>query len=290
MSNDLVTRLNDWFLEHSRPLPWREPGTTPWGVFLSEVMSQQTPVARVAPMWHEWIERWPTPSDLAAAAPGDAVRHWGRLGYPRRALRLHAAAVAMVERHAGEVPATSEELRALPGVGEYTAAAVAAFAFGERITVIDTNIRRVEARTVTGVQYPRPSLSAAERTLASRLLPLRDHVLWNAASMEFGAVVCTAKAPACRECPVLDLCAWQLAGAPAYDGPARRGQAWAGTDRMVRGKLLAVLRERDGAVTHDELRQIWDDETQRERCLDSLVADGLVELVGDDSFALPGHT
>ena len=289
MSTALVVRLNDWFLAHSRPLPWREPGTTPWGIFLSEVMSQQTPVARVAPLWQEWMDRWPTPADLAAAPAGDAVRHWGRLGYPRRALRLHAAAVAMVERHDGDVPSTSEELLALPGVGEYTAAAVAAFAFGERIPVIDTNIRRVEARAVTGVQFPRPSLSAAERALAAELLPHEDHVLWNASSMEFGAVMCTAKAPACGECPVLDLCAWQQAGAPAYDGPARRGQAWAGTDRMVRGKLLAVLRERDGAVPHDDLRQVWDDEVQRERCLDSLVADGLVDLVGDDSFALPGH-
>lgn len=289
MSIDLVARLNDWFLEHSRPLPWRAPGTSPWGIFLSEVMSQQTPVARVAPLWQEWMERWPTPADLAFAPPGDAVRHWGRLGYPRRALRLHEAAVAMVERHGGEVPSTSEALLELPGVGEYTAAAVAAFAFGERIPVIDTNIRRVEARAVTGVEYPRPSLSAAERALAARLLPHEDHVLWNAASMEFGAVVCTAKAPGCNDCPVIDLCAWQLAGAPAYDGPARRGQTWAGTDRMVRGRLLTVLRERDGAVTHHDLRTAWNDETQRERCLDSLVADGLVELVGDDAFALPGH-
>lgn len=195
----------------------------------------------------------------------------------------------MVERHGGEVPSSSEELLALPGVGEYTAAAVAAFAFGERIPVIDTNIRRVEARTVTGVQFARPSLSAAERALAAQLLPDADHVLWNAASMEFGAVICTAKAPACADCPVIDLCEWQLAGAPEYDGPARRGQAWAGTDRMVRGRLLAVLRVRDGAVTHDDLRAVWDDEAQRERCLDSLVADGLVEPVGDDSFALPGH-
>lgn len=287
--DDLVARLNAWFLDAARPLPWRSPDTTPWGIFLSEVMSQQTPVARVAPIWQEWLERWPTPSDLAAAAPGEAVRHWGRLGYPRRALRLHDAAVTMVERHGGEVPSTHDELLALPGVGEYTAAAVASFAFGERVTVIDTNIRRVEARTVTGVEFPRPNLSAAERRLAALLLPQDDHVLWNAASMEFGAVVCTAKAPACGTCPIIDACAWQLAGAPVYDGPARRGQAWAGTDRMVRGKLLAVLREAHGPVERARLDEAWDDDAQRERCLSSLITDGLVDSIDDELFALPGH-
>lgn len=286
--DELIDRIGQWFLDHARDLPWREPGTSPWGIFLSEVMSQQTPVARVAPIWREWMQRWPTPAALAADAPGEAVRHWGRLGYPRRALRLHEAAVAMVERHGGEVPRTSEELIALPGVGEYTAAAVASFAFGERIAVIDTNIRRVHARTVTGVEFPRPSLSAAERKLAADLLPYDDHVLWNAGAMEFGAVICTAKAPACGTCPVRDLCAWQLAGAPAYDGPVRRGQAWAGTDRMVRGKIMELLRASDVALPHERIKLVWDDEIQRERCLDSLVADGLVALVGEDEFGLPG--
>ena len=234
------------------------------------------------------MQRWPTPTALAQAAPGDAVRHWGRLGYPRRALRLHEAATVMVERFQGEVPTSHEELLTLPGVGDYTAAAVASFAFGERVTVIDTNIRRLEARAVTGVEFPRPSLSAAERQLAQELLPLVDHVRWNAASMEYGAVVCTARAPQCGECVVADLCAWQLAGAPAYDGPARRGQAWAGTDRMVRGKIVQLLRSSDVAVPHERIKLVWDDDLQRERCLDSLVADGLVAPVGDDAFALPG--
>lgn len=286
MNTELVSRLGEWFLSNSRPLPWRESGTSAWGIFLSEVMSQQTPVARVAPIWVEWMERWPTPAHLAAAAPGDAVRHWGRLGYPRRALRLHEAAVVMTDRYDGEVPATHDELLALPGVGEYTAAAVASFAFGERVTVIDTNIRRLEARAVTGVEYPRPSLSAAERKLAALLLPHDDHVLWNAASMEYGAVMCTARAPACGDCVVRDLCAWQIAGAPAYDGPARRGQSWAGTDRMVRGKLLAVLRDADGPVERARLDQAWNDAAQRERCLASLIEDGLVDPLDGDLFTL----
>lgn len=285
---ELVTRVNEWFVERARDLPWRREGTTAWGIFLSEVMSQQTPVARVAPMWAEWMDRWPTPSALASATPGEAVRHWGRLGYPRRALRLHEAAVAMVERHDGGVPSTHDELLALPGVGEYTAAAVAAFAFGERVVVIDTNIRRFEARTVTGVEFPANSLTKAERALARAILPADDHVQWNAASMEYGAVVCTARAPQCGTCIVRDLCAWQLAGAPAYDGPARRGQAWAGTDRMVRGKIIALLRDSDVAVPHERIKLVWADDQQRERCLDSLVADGLVSPVDDDSFTLPG--
>lgn len=284
----LIAAISEWFEQNARELPWRESGTSAWGIFLSEVMSQQTPVARVAPMWLEWMGRWPTPPDLAKAAPGDAVRHWGRLGYPRRALRLHEAAVAMVERHGGEVPTTSDELLALPGVGEYTAAAVASFAFGERVPVVDTNIRRVHARTVTGVEFPRPSLSAAERKLAADLLPYDDHVVWNAGAMEFGALICTAKNPGCGDCPVRSLCAWQLAGAPAYDGPARRGQAWAGTDRMVRGKIVELLRNSDVAVPHERIKLVWADDIQRERCLDSLVADGLVELVGEDEFGLPG--
>lgn len=289
LSHDaLVRAINEWFLSAGRDLPWRHEDATPWGIFLSEIMSQQTPVARILPMWLDWMQRWPTPADLAAAAPGEAVRHWGRLGYPRRALRLHEAACVMVERFGGEVPSTHAELLELPGVGEYTAAAVASFAFGERVAVIDTNIRRVEARTVTGVQYPANSLNKAERELAAQLLPRDDHVLWNQSSMELGALVCTAKAPKCDICPVRQMCAWQLAGAPEHDGPPRRGQAWAGTDRMVRGRILALLRETDMAVPHERIRLVWDDEQQRERCLDSLVADGLVELVGEDSFGLPG--
>ena len=122
----LHQRILSWYAAHARPLPWRDPQCSPWGVFVSEVMAQQTPVARVEAPWREWMARWPTPADLAAASPGDVVRAWGRLGYPRRALRLREAAVAMVERHEGEVPRLETDLLALPGVGAYTAAAVAA--------------------------------------------------------------------------------------------------------------------------------------------------------------------
>ena len=274
----------DWYGEHARDLPWRHEGLGAWPVLISEVMLQQTPVARVEPVWRAWLDRWPTPADLAAESPGEAVRAWGRLGYPRRALRLHAAAGAIVQRHGGAVPPDPVALRALPGVGAYTAAAVGAFAFGQRCAVVDTNVRRVQARAVTGTALPAPALTAAESALALDLVPDDPAVAarWAVAVMELGALVCTARAPRCGACPVVDLCAWQRAGAPVHEGPARRGQAWHGTDRQVRGRLLALLREADHPLDGAALATAWPDDAQRERCLASLLADGLVERVEGD--------
>ena len=172
----------------------------PPSVLVSELMLQQTPVARVLPVHAAWMERWPTPADLAAEPAGEAVRAWGRLGYPRRALRLHAAATAIVELHGGEVPVEHADLLALPGVGEYTAAAVAVFAHGRRHAVLDTNVRRVHARTLDGVEFPGPSITRAERERASDLLPQDDATAatWSVAVMELGALVCTAARPACN--------------------------------------------------------------------------------------------
>jgi len=288
----LHERLLGWYAEARRDLPWRAPDATPWGILVSEVMLQQTPVVRVEPVWREGVTRWPAPADLAAAAPGDAVRAWGRLGYPRRALRLHAAAGAIVQRHDGRVPDTLAQLLDLPGVGSYTAAAVASFAYGRHATVVDTNIRRVHARAVSGRALPAPGLTRAETALATRLLPgpAATAATWNVAVMELGALVCTARSPRCGDCPVADLCAWQRAGRPAYDGPARRGQAWHGTDRQCRGALLSVLRAAHRPVTATALAAAWlTDDGQRERCLDSLVADGLVEPLPRGRFRLPGH-
>lgn len=261
-------------------------------MLVSEVMLQQTPVARVEPLWHQWMSRWPTPGALAASAPGDAVHAWGRLGYPRRALRLHAAAVAMVQRHDGRVPQAQADLLALPGVGTYTASAVAAFAFGYRTTVVDTNVRRVFARLFTGAAQSAPVVTRAEMDVATALLPdrAREARTWGVAVMELGALVCLARSPRCSLCPVRDLCAWQLANQPAYDGPARRRQSWHGTDRQCRGAILAVLRAHDGPVPAGELDASWPaDDRQRTRCLDSLVADGLVEPWAGRSFRLPGR-
>ncbi|MCC9205605.1 A/G-specific adenine glycosylase [Arthrobacter sp. zg-Y769] len=251
---ELHRRIPEWFAGNARELPWRDSGCTPWGVLVSEIMLQQTPVVRVLPVWVSWLQRWPTPAGLASEPSGEAVRAWGRLGYPRRALRLHAAAKAIVEDFGGEVPSTYPELLRLPGVGDYTAAAVAAFAFGRRETVVDTNIRRVHARAVTGNALPSPSLTAAEMRLAASLLPADagDSVAWNASVMELGAVVCTARSPRCAECPILDRCAWVAEGRPEPHYTAK-GQAWAGTDRQVRGAMMAVLRSAEGPVRRELL-------------------------------------
>ena len=271
-----------WYDAHARDLPWRAAGATPWAVLVSEVMLQQTPVARVQPVWEQWMQRWPDPAGLAGAPTSDVLRSWGRLGYPRRALRLQAAAAALVEHHGGEVPADPAALLALPGVGSYTAAAVCVFAFGGRAAVVDTNVRRVLSRAVTGAQ-PGPALTAAETRLAAQLLPDEPAVAarWSVAVMELGALVCTARAPACKSCPLLAQCAWQRAGCPPDTRQHRRGQPWQGTDRQVRGRLMAALRESAAPVPCSELELVWEDPVQRERCLDALVADGLAERVGE---------
>ncbi len=239
-----------WYADHARDLPWRRPDASPWSVLVSELMLQQTPVARVLPVHAAWLERWPTPAALAAEPTGEAVRAWGRLGYPRRALRLHAAATAIVERYGGVVPDSYDELLTLPGVGDYTAAAVASFAFGRRHVVLDTNVRRVLARVLRGIEFPGPSVTKAEREVAAAVLPEDDATAatWAVAVMELGALVCTANAPRCGDCPVSDPCAWLAEGFPAYAGPPRRAQAWAGTDRQCRGRIMAVLRDSDRPV------------------------------------------
>jgi A/G-specific adenine glycosylase len=287
---DLV-RLHDrvisWFEVTQRDLPWRR-GASPWAVTVSEFMLQQTPVARVLPVYHAWLERWPTPAALAAESPGEAVRAWGRLGYPRRALRLHAAAVAIVERHQGQVPESLDDLLALPGVGSYTAAAISSFAFAGRQAVLDTNVRRVFARIVNGEQFPASSLTSPERDVATSLMPADMAHVWAAATMELGALICTARSPRCDQCPVAELCRWRAEGYPEYAGARRPTQSWEGTDRQCRGRLLAVLRDASGPVAKPSLDLVWPDAIQRERALDGLIADGLVEPVGDDSYALPG--
>ena len=282
-------RILDWYTEHARPLPWRDETCTPWGVLVSEVMAQQTPVARVAPVWREWMDRWPTPADLAAESPGEVVRAWGRLGYPRRALRLREAAVAITKEHGAVVPDDEAALRALPGIGAYTSAAVAAFAFGRRTTVVDTNVRRVLARLVEGREHAAPALTVAETALATSLLPhdRAGSATWNVAVMELGALVCRARAPECDACPVADVCAWVVSGRPAHDGPARRGQAWHGTDRQVRGRVLQTLRDAPGPVPRDTLDATAADAGQVDRCIASLVEDGLLEPAGDEHYRLP---
>jgi A/G-specific adenine glycosylase len=283
------TAILHWYAAHQRDLPWRDPEATPWAVLVSEIMLQQTPVSRVLPVYTAWLARWPTPAALAAATAGDALRAWGRLGYPRRAIRLYQTAQALVERHGGAVPASVTALLALPGIGPYTAAAVASFAFGQRHAVLDTNVRRVLARLISGQELPPVSTSAAERKLAESLLPEEPAVAarWSVAVMELGALVCTAARPQCTSCPVARSCAWRLAGHPPGGG-ARRSQGYEGTDRQCRGRLLAVLRAADGPVPGSRLDAAWPGRLQRNRALDSLVADGLVDPLPGGRYALPG--
>ncbi|TWH66953.1 A/G-specific DNA-adenine glycosylase [Micromonospora olivasterospora] len=283
----LVSR---WYEKNARDLPWREPGVGAWAILVSEVMLQQTPVARVLPAWTAWLERWPTPAALAADTPAEAIRMWGRLGYPRRAVRLRECAVAIVERHGGEVPDRLDQLLALPGVGTYTARAVAAFAYGQRHPVVDTNVRRVVCRAIAGEPDAGPATRPADLVACEELLPEEpaEAALASAAFMELGAVVCTARSPRCAVCPVEAVCAWRASGQEAPAGPTRRPQRYAGTDRQVRGLLLAVLREATGPVPHQRLDQVWADDVQRSRALAGLVQDGLVEAAGASSFRLTG--
>lgn len=288
-TTELVDELTDWFAAHARPLPWRSAATVravgggraafAWGVFLSEVMSQQTPIARVEPIWREWLRRWPTPADLAAAPVAEVLRAWHHLGYPRRALRLREAAAVIERDWGGRVPAEEADLLALPGVGAYTAAAVSAFAYGRRSVVLDTNVRRVLGRVRDGLALPRPTLRREERDRAGEVVPAEPAAAarWNAAVMEFGALVCTAAAPDCDACPVRR-CAWREAGYPP-DEFTRRRQSWAGSDRQARGRIMAMLRThpRLGA---DELAAGAADAAQHERALASLIADGLVARCG----------
>ncbi|SCG52905.1 HhH-GPD family protein [Micromonospora inositola] len=283
----LVSR---WYQENARDLPWRESGTSAWAILVSEVMLQQTPVVRVLPAWEAWLARWPVPAALAQDSPAEAIRMWGRLGYPRRAVRLRDCAVAIVERHGGEVPDRLEQLLALPGVGTYTARAVAAFAYGQRHPVVDTNVRRVVCRAVAGEPDAGPATRPADLVATEELLPAEPAAaaLASAAFMELGAVVCTARSPRCAVCPVESVCAWRASGQAAPAGPTRRPQRYAGTDRQVRGLLLAVLREATGPVPRQRLDQVWTDDVQRSRALAGLVTDGLVEPVAGASFRLAG--
>ena len=278
----------DWYATAARDLAWRRPGVDAWGVLVSEVMLQQTPVARVEPVWRDWLTRWPTPAALAAATPADVIRAWGKLGYPRRALRLREAAAAVVDRHEGVVPEDVAALEALPGVGTYTARAVACFGYGTPQPVVDTNVRRVVARLVHGLAEA-GTARAADLSDVAGLAPAGPDraVRFSVAVMELGALVCVAGTPRCGVCPVRDRCAWQLAGRPPHVGPPRRVQKFAGTDRQVRGRLLDVLRAAHHPVEAAELDAVWDDAAQRSRCLDSLLTDGLVEQTRDGRFTLP---
>lgn len=285
----ISSAVNAWFAVHGRDLPWRDPDFPAWGSLVSEIMLQQTQVSRVIPRLAQWLERWPTPAALAASPPGDAVRAWDRLGYPRRALALHAAATAITERHGGIVPADVDALLALPGVGDYTARAVAVFAYGQRHPVVDTNVRRVIARAVDGQAQAGPPSTRRDLAAMEALLPadVAESCVTNAAVMELGAIVCTARAPRCDDCPLQTLCAWRAAGYPEYTGAKPRGQArFEGSDRQVRGIVLREIRTADIPVIESELATLWPDAAQLDRAVHGLERDGLIVRV-DGGYELP---
>lgn len=314
----LIDAVNTWFIHNYRNLPWRDSSCSAWGILLSEVMSQQTPVSRVQPQWQQWMKRWPTPTAFASATKDEVLRAWDRLGYPRRALNLHAAAQAMVDTYDGEVPDNEHALVSLPGIGAYTSRAVACFAFGWAVPIVDTNIRRVIARAIKGqflVDKPRAQDTQDMRDLlpvcdirgprkvtdiihalspcpdeTPALSDLEASVLAGASVMELGALVCTAKTAKCEECPLLPHCAWVRAGKPQpsqdqITAAKARVQKFEGTDRQVRGRIMAILRRHPHA-TLDAFQAVSQDIKQRDRALASLIADGLV-VCQDQLYSLP---
>jgi len=275
--DDVVARLLEWGGPRLRDLPWRRT-RDPWGVLVSEVMAQQTQVGRIIPRWEAFMERFPSPEALAEAPLADLLRLWKGLGYPRRARALHEAAGRIAA--AGRFPATVEELMDLPGVGPYTARAVAAFAFDRDVAVVDTNVGRTLAR-ISGRRL-RP---AEAQTLADSLVPVGDAWIWNQVVMDFGATVCTARGPRCDECPVVGRCSW--AGAPDRDDPARgsagvsaRQARFDGSDRQARGRLMAALV--DGPVPRQSLSEVMGRSKEvSERLAAALVAEGLCRRDGE---------
>ncbi|WJY59606.1 A/G-specific adenine glycosylase [Corynebacterium afermentans subsp. lipophilum] len=253
-------------------------------MLLSEVMSHQTQVERVAPIWQEWMQRWPTPAAFAQASTAEVLRAWGSLGYPRRALRLKECAQVIVDEHDGEVPEDVDKLLALPGIGDYTARAVACFAYGKNVPVVDTNVRRVVARVERGEALGAPGKKEIEQVAA--LLPEQNGPEFSVGLMELGALVCTARAPKCGECPVRSDCAWLAAGKPEAE-VKKRAQRFVGTDRQVRGKIMRLLRESDSPVEQKLIDDLWHDPAQLSRALFSLLEDGLAEQDEKGYFHLP---
>ena len=284
---EVALPLAHWYRRAARDLPWRRPrfheDFGAWGTLVSEFMLQQTPVNRVIPHLEAWLDRWPTPAAMAAASTSDVLQQWANLGYPRRALWLHRAAVEITERHGGIVPEDVDDLLRLSGIGDYTARAVAVFAYGARHPVVDTNTRRVMARAILGQAQPGPP-SRRDLELMDSLLPadVADSAVFNAAAMELGATVCTARSPRCDICPLADVCAWVAAGRPDTGDTRRRQAAFEGSDRQARGAVLRILRAAaPEPVLIDSVLAEWPDALQRDRAIDSLIVDGLAEADGE---------
>lgn len=285
----LHTSLIQWYRENARSLAWRNESTSAWGTLVCEVMSQQTPVSRVEPAWLEWMKRWPEPADLAAASTADVLRMWGKLGYPRRALRLQNCAQQIVDEHDGQLPQQLDELLSLDGIGPYTAAAVCCFSYQQPVVVVDTNIRRVLTRFLVGVDDQAAVSAAKDKALGTAALPVAPDTAcaFNQAIMEFGALVCQSKKPQCDTCVVNQLCEWNRAGRPEFSGKKRPGQKFVGTDRQVRGLLMDVARGNPEGAKKPDFDAVWPDDVQRDRAFESLLADGLLTQLDASRFGLP---
>jgi A/G-specific adenine glycosylase len=280
-SQNPVTAVITWFESHARTLPWREPGCSPWGVLVSEVMLQQTPVDRVVPRWQEWMTRWPTPADLAASPVSEPLRMWDRLGYPRRARWLWECAGIITTHHGGQVPSNEHDLRQLPGIGQYTAAAICAFAFHQRALALDTNVRRVIDRHWQGEEIPAAHITQSERHFCDDLWPREPHTAaqWNAAVMELGALVCRSKSPLCHECPIAQSCVWHQAGSPPTSRVRRTQATYDGSIRQLRGNVMAALRTQP--CTLSELRNLTGDDHRVPEVLAELAKDQLISRNGE---------
>jgi A/G-specific adenine glycosylase len=260
-----------------RDLPWRRT-RDPWAVLVSELMLQQTQVARVVPRWEAFVARWPTPAACAADPAADVVRMWAGLGYNRRALNLHRCATAVVERHGGRLPDALGSLVSLPGIGPYTARAVLAFAHGRDVGVVDTNAARVVTRAVAG----RTLSGAALQAEADEAVPPGRGWEWNQAVLDLGATVCVARRPRCEGCPLRPMCAWAIAGGPDPWPGATRQSTFEGSDRQGRGRLLDALRA--GPVPTGGLAAAcgWPHDAARARRVEAaLVAEGFAVRDGE---------
>jgi A/G-specific adenine glycosylase len=274
-----------WYRPRPHDYPWRSDSPDPYAVLVSEVMLQQTQAARVAPAYRTFLERFPDVRALASAGRAELLRTWGGLGYPRRALALREAARSIVGEHGGEVPRDPEVLRGLPGVGPYTAAAVASIAFGVAVAAVDTNVRRITARVLYGAEpddLPAPLLVAG----ANALVDPRSPGEWNQAAMDLGRFVCRP-VPRCDTCPVAARCRAVAEGGPRQRS-ARRRPAFDGSMRQARGRVLAALRDGDGPIPLGALADATGLPADRARTAASaLAADGIVTLTRSDGSDEP---
>ena len=238
-----------WFEQHRRDLPWRHT-RDPYAIMVSEIMLQQTQVDRVIPYWRDWMDRWPTVRELASAPVAEVIRAWKGLGYNRRAVNLQRAAQAVVD-NGGAFPTTVDGLLDLPGIGPYTAGAIACFAYEQDVAFIDTNMRRVLHRIFVGVDIPKPTIPDKQvLEIAAEVIPAGNGWTWNQAIMEFGAIHCTARKPMCLTCPLQSSCAAfpEIQGALLEASRAKLGKSipFEQTNRYFRGRIMDELRAHEG--------------------------------------------